>query len=208
MRKVSDYLKEERLRKKISLEDVSRATNIKRKYLEYIEDGKFGALPSRSYVVGFVKTYASYLGLSQPTVFAFLRREYGEEHLEVIPQYRKKQPKIKQPFFTNSKIILASITIFIVGIYIVFQYSAVLFGPELVVTFPKNGQIIKDNILRVGGKTNPYATVSINDSETYVDITGNFRKLIYVFSGRQKITVIAKSRFGKQTQKVITVKVE
>ncbi len=49
-------LKRGRLEKKLSVDDVSQLTNIKKQYLEQLEDGNFGFLPN-TYVYAFAKEY-------------------------------------------------------------------------------------------------------------------------------------------------------
>lgn len=47
----------------LSLLDVATATRIKASYLEALEQGEYGLLPGPAYVTGFLKNYASFLGL-------------------------------------------------------------------------------------------------------------------------------------------------
>lgn len=207
MRKVSDYLREERERKGLTLDDVEKATKIKKNYLTIIEEGKFRSLPSESYALGFIKTYASFLDLPTQKIAAFFRREYEEESQEIIPEFRKKQHRFNKNFFSPQVFFVALVTFFVGG-YIFFQYSSLLFGPKLDVTSPKNGDVISENVIEVKGKTDEYATVVIDNEEAYVNLDGSFKKSIYAFSGDKKITIVAKNRFGKETKEVVTVEVE
>jgi cytoskeletal protein RodZ len=47
----------------LSLQDVEEATKIRTRYVEALENGDFDALPDRIYVQGFLKSYATFLGL-------------------------------------------------------------------------------------------------------------------------------------------------
>ena len=78
-------LKAARLEKSLTLEDVSKATKIKSSFLEYIENGEYQKLPSVSYAHGFVRNYASFLGLDEKELLAIFRREYKFEK-----RFRKK----------------------------------------------------------------------------------------------------------------------
>ena len=75
MRRVSDILREEREKKNLSLEYIEKTTKIRVEYLKAIEEGRFHTLPSESYALGFVKNYASFLGLSRARIVALFRRE-------------------------------------------------------------------------------------------------------------------------------------
>ena len=52
-----------RERKKLSLQDVSEKLCIKAIYLKALEDGHYYAFPSRVYGIGFLRSYAKFLGL-------------------------------------------------------------------------------------------------------------------------------------------------
>jgi hypothetical protein len=56
-------LREARTRRGIELGQAEQATKIRGKYLRALEDEQFGLLPSETYVKGFLRTYAEYLGL-------------------------------------------------------------------------------------------------------------------------------------------------
>ena len=210
MRRISELLKEERERKGYSLDDIEQATKIKKKYLTCIEQGAFYKLPSESYALGYVKNYASFLGISNHKVTPLFRREYLEEHdKEVLPHFRKKNELLGKRFLLSYKAVSIVGVILIVAGYIFFQYQSLLFGPELSLETPKNGQKVSKNVVEVKGKTtDPYATVLIEDEEVYVGLDGSFRKALYVFPGEKEIKIVAKNRFGKQAEKRVTVKVE
>ncbi|MBV9331370.1 MAG: helix-turn-helix domain-containing protein, partial [Alphaproteobacteria bacterium] len=62
---VGQDLRTARLRRGDDLATVSRALKIRRDHLEAIEEDRLDALPGRAYAIGFVRSYADYLGLDQ-----------------------------------------------------------------------------------------------------------------------------------------------
>jgi cytoskeletal protein RodZ len=209
MRKVSELLRETRERKYITLNTIEKETKIKKEFLEAIERGNFNRLPSESYALGFVKNYAKYLGLPLPTVVPLFRREYSQKmHVSIIPEFRKTQHKFNKKFIFSPQGFAIIFAIIIVIAYIFYQYSSLIFAPSLSVENPKNSQVVSGNVVEVKGKTDPYATVYIDKEEVYVGLDGSFKKSVYQFSGDAKITVTAKNRFGKESKKVINVRVE
>jgi cytoskeletal protein RodZ len=60
---IGNSLREARLRRGIEFPQVEQATKIRGKYLRALEDEQFEVLPSDTYVKGFLRTYADYLGL-------------------------------------------------------------------------------------------------------------------------------------------------
>ena len=63
MFEIGNSLREARDRRQIELPQAEQATKIRGKYLRALEDEQFDALPSQTYVKGFLRTYADYLGL-------------------------------------------------------------------------------------------------------------------------------------------------
>src|SRR5580704_14215992 len=60
---VGQDLRAARMRRGDELATVSRALKIRKDHLEAIEEDRLEALPGRTYAVGFVRSYADYLGL-------------------------------------------------------------------------------------------------------------------------------------------------
>jgi cytoskeletal protein RodZ len=60
---IGNSLREARTRRRIGLAQVEQETKIRGKYLRALEDEQFDVLPSQTYVKGFLRTYADYLGL-------------------------------------------------------------------------------------------------------------------------------------------------
>jgi cytoskeleton protein RodZ len=64
---VGQDLRTARMRRGDDLATVSRALKIRKDHLEAIEEDRLEALPGRTYAVGFVRSYADYLGLDPAT---------------------------------------------------------------------------------------------------------------------------------------------
>ena len=63
MFEIGTSLREARARRQIPLGQAEQATKIRGKYLRALEEERFDLLPSDTYVKGFLRTYADYLGL-------------------------------------------------------------------------------------------------------------------------------------------------
>ena len=63
MFQIGTSLREARLRQGLDLLDAETATKIRSKYLQALEDEQFDVLPAPTYVKGFLRNYAEYLGL-------------------------------------------------------------------------------------------------------------------------------------------------
>jgi hypothetical protein len=60
---IGNSLREARVRRGIDFAQAEVATKIRGKYLRALEDEQFALLPAQTYVKGFLRTYAEYLGL-------------------------------------------------------------------------------------------------------------------------------------------------
>ena len=63
MFEIGNSLREARLRKELDFPELEQGTKIRAKYLRALEDENFDQLPAATYVKGFLRTYADYLGL-------------------------------------------------------------------------------------------------------------------------------------------------
>lgn len=68
METLGEYLKTQREACNITLKEVSEVTKIRRAILEAIENDRHDLLPPKVFTQGFLKTYASYIGLDESEV--------------------------------------------------------------------------------------------------------------------------------------------
>jgi len=75
---VATVLKEARTTAGLSFEDVSAELNIRLRHLEAIEAGAFESLPPPAFTAGFVRSYATLLGLDGCALAQEIREQMGE----------------------------------------------------------------------------------------------------------------------------------
>jgi hypothetical protein len=63
MFEIGSSLREARLRQGLDFPEIEQSTKIRGKYLRALEDEQFELLPAQTYVKGFLRSYAEYLGL-------------------------------------------------------------------------------------------------------------------------------------------------
>lgn len=74
-----ELLRRAREQKNLSIEDISKTTRIPQRHLSSIESGDFAALPGRTYAIGFAKSYARAVGLSDASIGTQLREEMDDQ---------------------------------------------------------------------------------------------------------------------------------
>ena len=82
---VGQDLRAARLRRGDDLATVSKALKIRKDHLEALEEDRIESLPGRTYAVGFVRSYADYLGLDAAQCVERFKAQIAGRSDEVIP---------------------------------------------------------------------------------------------------------------------------
>lgn len=200
MVRAGERLREERLKKKLTLSDVEKAIRIKSSFLAAIERGEYAKLPSSAYAQGFVRNYAEYLGLPTRQILALFRREFDErKEYKVLPESLSKNETLSGRHLRIQRrvLVVAALLLLLVG-FLLYQFRFAIFNPPLTINSPKESSVLSQNVV-VTGSTDPNATVTINGQVVSLNTQGEFSKSIAAFDGPLTVVVKAKSRFGKET---------
>lgn len=199
MIKFGDLVREQRLKKGLSLDDVVKETKIRQAFLTAIEKGDYNRLPSFVHAQGFVKNYIEFLGLPKNKSLALFRREFDDEkQISVLPKSLSEKEFIpRQKNIGNILLIVLSCIVLLV--YIFFQYRYAIFNPFLNVYSPSSMAKIHSVDVVVKGKTDPSVTLYINNNVISINNKGYFSQTIVLFPGEQQIVVQAVNSFGRQT---------
>jgi len=79
---IGNSLREARVRRGIEFAQAEQATKIRSKYLRSLEEERFELLPSETYVKGFLRTYADYLGLDGQLYVDEFNSRFGQDERE------------------------------------------------------------------------------------------------------------------------------
>ncbi|MFL5981055.1 MAG: helix-turn-helix domain-containing protein [Gaiellaceae bacterium] len=109
MFEIGNSLREARLRQQLDFPELEQATKIRGKYLRALEDEQFDVLPAQTYVKGFLRSYAEYLGLDgQLYVDEFNSRfVVGEEDAPARP--RRSAPPPSRGVQVQSRVVLLTL---------------------------------------------------------------------------------------------------
>lgn len=200
---LGEKLEEARKALSFSLDEVSKQTNIQKKYLEFLEKGKYHNLPADVYVMGYLKTYAKFLSLDQKEILSLYKKERGIE--EKIKNFKKKKNNLKVhpfPIVITPKTIrffLVGIVILAVFFYLWYQVSGISRPPELLVFEPTSDKTITEDVIVISGQTEEGANLTINDQPIHTDSSGNFRESISLQRGLNTLKIVSSNKFGKET---------
>jgi len=82
---VGQDLRTARLRRGEDLATVSRALKIRKEHLDAVEEDRIESLPGKTYAIGFVRSYAGYLGLDVTAMVERFKEEISGRHDEHTP---------------------------------------------------------------------------------------------------------------------------
>ena len=208
MRTVGEILKEEREKKFYSLDEIEKATKIRKELLEALEKGEYQKLPPPTFIQGFIKNYGKFLGLNSEKLLAIFRREFSEGKNPPRIMESFTNPLDKKRFKITPTKVLVSVVLFLVVIFFVylwFQYRFLVGSPYLEVNQPTDQQSSAVEEIVVSGRTDPEASLSINDQKIQVDQNGKFSQQIKLSDKVNTIVITAVSSSGKQTKVTKTV---
>ncbi|MBI2597353.1 helix-turn-helix domain-containing protein [Candidatus Daviesbacteria bacterium] len=203
MRTVGQILAEEREKKFYTLDEVEKATKIRKELLQALEAGQYQKLPPPTFVQGFIKNYGKFLGLDKDKLLAVFRREFSDQ---------KHPPRILESFShpinrTRIRITPARVLGFVVltlvvifFTYLWFEYRFLVGAPRLEISQPPDQFSTSSLEIVISGRTDPEVKVNINEQEIAVDQNGRFSQTIKLSDNVNNIVIAAVSNSGKQTR--------
>lgn len=112
---VGALLREARQSLGLELSEVARGLRIRFVYLQSIESDNYGQLPGKTYVLGFLRSYAEYLGLDGDDVVARYRRQIDDRDMPAPSMnFPLREPEARLP---RGAILLLSIVLAAGAVY-------------------------------------------------------------------------------------------
>ena len=131
MFEIGKSLREARVRRSIEFAQAEQVTKIRGKYLRALEDEQFEILPSQTYVKGFLRTYAEYLGLDgQLYVDEYNSRFIAAEEADFRPRRSTARPQDRNRRLETNVVLIALAAIAIVTIVVISAWSSSGKQPE------------------------------------------------------------------------------
>lgn len=152
MEEIGEILKQARIEKGYTLDDLQQITKIQKKYLEAIENGNTEILPGRFYARAFVKQYADIVELNGEELLEKYdetsTQEVNEEFAESMSSSPTRTKIEKDSVFTGIREQLPTILIFIlvatilIVIYFAFRKTGVEETDSTMISDEQNEELI------------------------------------------------------------------
>ncbi len=209
----------------VSLHEISRATKVKTKYLEMIENDCFDQLPSSVYVKGFLRSYARCLKIEERDVINLYDKERGIwRNLESRKQFKEESSEQKEENSYQSRklfrlpllvvtpkslaVLFFLITVGMGGVYFWQEVQKFSQTPELVITKPADNFSTVGDAIEVEGETEKNSQVTINGKIVRVDEDGKFIEKVELNEGMNELVISAVNRFDKKVEKKVQILAE
>jgi len=207
----TEFLREKRQGKNISLEKLSEITKIQLYHLEALEAGHFEKLPPSVYRAGIFKRLSKFLSVDENEFMEAYKNEIAS--LAVTPSdpsyvnfsFQIDNAPIKKKnsyfIFTPSKLIFfgGGLLLVLLSMYIWYQFNFLVGPPNLVIDREEDF-ITKEDAIIINGKTDNGIDLTINGEKMYVASNGSFRKEVQLADGINIIEIQAVNNFGKITK--------
>jgi cytoskeletal protein RodZ len=121
---IGTSLREARLRQGIDLPRVEADSKIRAKYLRALEEEKFEVLPAETYVKGFLRTYAEYLGLDGQLYVDEFNSRFARVEEPALPAASSSRPRPRPVESNFVAVALAGIVAVTVLVVVAWRFSS------------------------------------------------------------------------------------
>jgi hypothetical protein len=133
---IGNSLREARVRRGVEFAQAELGTKIRGKYLRALEDEQFDVLPAQTYVKGFLRTYAEYLGLDGQLYVDEYNSRFvaGEEQELRIARRSVARPQRRNRRIETNVVLVALALIAIVTVIVISAWKTGGSSPEVLKT--------------------------------------------------------------------------
>lgn len=191
------------------MRQIAQVTKIPIATLKLLEADNFASLPATPFVKGFIRNVAGAVGLDPERAVAVFRRDLiTSQSGEIVPKGLAK-PLNAQPGWSRKLMVLAAIAAVLLVFfgYLGWQLKGFLAPPELTVTQPAQGAVLKGPVVEVKGWVSADSSVWVNSTLAEVLPNGQFRVNISLLPGKNTLIIRAENRRGKTTEERLVVEV-
>ena len=135
MESIGEKLRLARERNNLTIDQVARETHVAKRFLKALEDEDFAAFPGETYAMGFLRSYAEYLGLNAEELVGIYRNLKIQEQplpMNELLESKPRLPSLRMVMF----IIAAVLAVAAIG-YLVYRATARVGGPAAVTSAQK-----------------------------------------------------------------------
>jgi cytoskeletal protein RodZ len=206
MKKAGEILRETRLSKNLTVEEIYEGTKIRQSYIEAIENSNYTNFHSPTTIKGFLRNYAFFLNLNPENIIAVYRREQSANSKSF-----KKKWKFRLPNLHLSPILFVLAASFVIILSVIaffaYKYIEVSTPPQFEIVSPSDQfSTTQDKITVEVLALKDGTEIQINNKTiTTINNKGNIFTIVDLVEGENTIIVKAINGYKKETTKQIKV---
>jgi len=194
---VGEVLKKEREKRGLGLYQIEKVIKIREKFLKAVENNDWNTFSSRIYIEGIIKSYSRFLDFDDKKILAFFRREYAKKE-EV-----RFKTKISSKYLTPETKKIVAFGFFLLFLfffsYFSFQLKIYLSPPKIVIISPATNSFKHDDMIKIIGKTEKEAAITIFGERIYQNKDGIFEFNLPLRKGKNELTIEVVGANGKKS---------
>jgi len=197
MKTVGQIIRNERIKKNLTLEQLSHLTKIDVKYLSAIEDDNYSQLPSETFIKGFIRNISLRIDKDPQELIAIFRRDFKAPEKKIINQNQRSRVNFSStalfqytPYFLGALVFL---------VYLGFQFRVILTPPKLNIISPATSSVLVSPV-NIEGDTSPDSLIFVGeDAQIRPDENGHFSTKINLPLGETDLVIKSTNRFGRSS---------
>jgi hypothetical protein len=124
MFEIGNSLREARVRRNVELPQAEQVTKIRSKYLRALEEERFELLPSETYVKGFLRTYADYLGLDGQLYVDEFNSRFVTDDRDSRPRRSSARPQRRSRRLETNVVLLALAAVTVATVVVITAWKS------------------------------------------------------------------------------------
>ena len=201
---LGEILREGRQQNNWSLEELSLKTEIAVKYLEALERGRYHLIPGDVYISQFLKKLAKLYNFNEKSFHKIYQQELAQQpKLSSLPAKKPLAFSWLSP--KNFKYLIILLIILAFGGYFGWEIKNIFQQPKLTIYSPLPQTITEKPFIEISGKTEPEATVEINQQQILAQPDGTFTQSVDLSMGLNIFTVSAVKKHSKANEQTISI---
>lgn len=129
---VGAFLREERSRRSVTLEEISDHTKISVRFLDALERGDYSILPAEAFVRGFVRAYARYIGVDPEEVIERLNQYAAADQARQRTLAPDRPPALSKRASSKKLVGIVSLTVILVVGAVLFAMYKIFTGHPII----------------------------------------------------------------------------
>ncbi|MDP3970681.1 MAG: helix-turn-helix domain-containing protein [bacterium] len=196
---LGDRLRQVRIDSNLSIERVANDLQIRKDYIQAIEDSNYKALPSTLFVKNYVRKYAKYLKIGNHATEQLLEEELKvyetQPNIPTMKRHLTKQPlKVFHIILGLSVIFIAVL----VAAYFIFEIQNIAQPPVVELQEIPSTVEFDQRFVDINGQTVSEAIVTINDQPVAVKEDGSFNQSVTLQEGVNVFKIVVKTKRSKE----------